>query len=58
MDHFDVLQAEIAAVGGAVVKTIGDAVMAVFRDPAVGLQAILSAQNKLSEPPAGQRRYA
>lgn len=55
MDHFDVLQAEIAAVGGAVVKTIGDAVMAVFRDPAVGLQAILSAQNKLSEPPAGQR---
>src|SRR5439155_12306842 len=30
MDHFDLLKTVIAAEGGAIVKTIGDAVMAVF----------------------------
>ena len=33
MDHFDVLKQAIADEGGAVVKTIGDAVMAVFSTP-------------------------
>ncbi len=55
MNHFDVLLAEIAAADGAVVKTIGDAVMAVFRDPAAALKAMLSAQEKLANPPEGER---
>lgn len=55
MNHFDVLQAEIVAANGAVVKTIGDAVMAVFRDPSAGLKAMLSAQRKLANPAGGER---
>lgn len=55
MDHFDVLRDAIAAEEGAVVKTIGDAVMAVFRRPVSGLRAILKAQDVLATPPPGQR---
>jgi class 3 adenylate cyclase len=55
MDHFDVLQAEIAAADGAIVKTIGDAVMAVFRDPAAALRAMLAAQKTLANPGEGKR---
>lgn len=49
MDHFEVLRAAIEEQEGAIVKTIGDAVMAVFRRPAAGLQAILQAQAALQE---------
>ena len=49
MDHFDVLRAAINAEGGAVVKTIGDAVMAVFRRPAPALRAMANAQSMLTE---------
>ncbi len=52
MDHFDVLRQSIAAEGGAMVKTMGDAVMAVFRRPAEALRAMLAAQNRLAAPPA------
>src|SRR5258706_12896868 len=38
--HFDLLEQAIAVEGGAVVKTMGDAVMAVFRQPADALRAI------------------
>lgn len=55
LDHFDVLRAAIAACDGSVVKTIGDAVMAVFPRPLSALQAILQAQRTLADPPAGQR---
>jgi class 3 adenylate cyclase len=37
--HFDALRPVIAAHGGAVVKTIGDAVMAVFPEPASAIRA-------------------
>jgi len=47
MNHFDVLRDAIAAENGSVVKTIGDAVMAVFPRPAGGLRAILEAQRQL-----------
>ncbi|MBI5080261.1 MAG: adenylate/guanylate cyclase domain-containing protein [Chloroflexi bacterium] len=47
MDHFDVLKQAIADEGGAIVKTIGDAVMAVFQRPAPALRAIFNAQKKL-----------
>lgn len=53
MSHFDVLKQSIAAEDGALVKTIGDAVMAVFRRPASALRAMLDAQQKLATPPDG-----
>ena len=44
--HFEILEQEIAGQGGAVVKTMGDAVMAVFRQP---LGALLAIQNAHAE---------
>jgi class 3 adenylate cyclase len=48
MEHFDVLRNIINDEGGAIVKTIGDAVMAVFRRPAPALRAMLAAQQALA----------
>jgi class 3 adenylate cyclase len=53
MNHFDVLKKVIAEADGALVKTIGDAVMAVFRRPVSALQAMLSAQEMLASPAPG-----
>jgi class 3 adenylate cyclase len=53
MNHFDVLKKVIAEEDGALVKTIGDAVMAVFRRPAAALRAMLSAQEMLAAPATG-----
>jgi adenylate cyclase len=53
MNHFDVLKKAIAERDGAVVKTIGDAVMAVFRRPSDGLFAMLEAQQLLANPVDG-----
>ena len=55
MNHFDVLKQAIAGEDGALVKTIGDAVMAVFRRPAAALRAMLEAQQKLAAPPNGMQ---
>jgi adenylate cyclase len=55
MNHFDVLRAAIAAEDGAIVKTIGDAVMAVFRRPVSALRAMFAAQAELAHPLPGQR---
>lgn len=46
--HFEVLEQAIAAEGGAVVKTMGDAVMAVFRQPVAALRAVKAAHTALS----------
>jgi class 3 adenylate cyclase len=57
MSHFDVLREAIMAEDGALVKTIGDAVMAVFRRPVGALHAFFRAQESLAalttggEPP-------
>jgi class 3 adenylate cyclase len=48
LDHFEVLREAIAEEDGAIVKTIGDAVMAVFRRPVSALRAILGAQLRLA----------
>jgi class 3 adenylate cyclase len=48
MDHFAVLRHAIDAEGGAIVKTIGDAVMAVFRRPISALRAMVAAQDELA----------
>jgi class 3 adenylate cyclase/ribosome-associated toxin RatA of RatAB toxin-antitoxin module len=53
MNHFDVLKGVIAEEDGALVKTIGDAVMAVFGRPASALRAMLKAQQILANPPDG-----
>lgn len=53
MNHFDVLKKSIAEHEGAVVKTIGDAVMAVFRCAADGVVAMLEAQRALAQPSDG-----
>jgi len=53
MSHFDILKEVIAAHDGALVKTIGDAVMAVFRQPSGALKAMLSVQQRLANPPDG-----
>lgn len=50
MDHFNILREHITAENGAIVKTIGDAVMAVFRDPAAALRAMRRAQLALRQP--------
>lgn len=55
MNHFDVLRDVIAEEEGALVKTIGDAVMAVFRQPASALRAMLHAQQRLANPPEGMQ---
>jgi class 3 adenylate cyclase len=53
MNHFDVLKQIIADEDGALVKTIGDAVMAVFRSPAAALRAMLIAQQRFAFPADG-----
>lgn len=52
MTHFDVLKEVIADEDGALVKTIGDAVMAVFRRPVSAVRAMLTAQELLASPGA------
>ncbi|WP_237150195.1 adenylate/guanylate cyclase domain-containing protein [Planococcus kocurii] len=47
-NHFDFLTGHIARNSGSVVKTIGDAVMAVFHKPEDGLKAALAIQKNLA----------
>lgn len=47
-DHFDVLEKSIAAEGGAIIKTMGDSIMAAFQHPVSALRAISNAQKILS----------
>jgi class 3 adenylate cyclase len=54
LNHFDVLRRAIAEEDGAVVKTIGDAVMAVFREPVRAVRAMLRAQHELANPQDGR----
>lgn len=48
-EHFRMLEDEIAAEGGAIVKTMGDSVMAAFRHPVAALRAVWKAQVKIME---------
>jgi class 3 adenylate cyclase len=52
-EHFDVLRNAIILENGVVVKTIGDAVMAVFDNPASGVRAIIRAAESLGAEPDG-----
>jgi class 3 adenylate cyclase len=53
MSHFDVVRKAIIEHDGAIVKTIGDAVMAVFRSASDGVLAMLDVQQALAEPADG-----
>ncbi|HEX6717181.1 MAG TPA: adenylate/guanylate cyclase domain-containing protein, partial [Pyrinomonadaceae bacterium] len=53
MNHFDVVRKAVIEHDGAIVKTIGDAVMAVFRSAADGLIAMLDVQRELAAPSDG-----
>jgi class 3 adenylate cyclase len=55
MEHFDILRRAVDDEEGAVVKTMGDAVMAVFRRPVSALRAFINAQKLLMAPPKGVR---
>ena len=48
-EHFEILENTIAAEGGAIVKTMGDAVMATFRQPISALKAVWKAQSIIAE---------
>jgi class 3 adenylate cyclase len=48
-EHFEILETSIALEGGAIVKTMGDSVMATFRHPIHGLRAVWNAQTKIAE---------
>jgi len=49
IDHFEILNQTVAEEDGAIVKTIGDSIMAVFCNPYQALRAYLKAQKILSE---------
>ncbi len=48
--HFAALRAGVLGAGGMVVKTIGDAVMAVFPEPAAAVRTALAALDEADPP--------
>jgi class 3 adenylate cyclase len=48
-EHFEILEEAIAEEGGGIVKTMGDAVMATFRNPVEALRAVWKAQTIIAE---------
>jgi class 3 adenylate cyclase len=57
MDHLDVLRAAVEDEGGAVVKAMGDAIMAVFGRPLAAVRAAQRAQRELATPANGGRPF-
>lgn len=55
LNHFDILRQVVDEEEGAIVKTIGDAIMGVFRRPVSALRAITKAQMLLADAPDGER---
>ena len=47
--HFDALEVVIRASGGAIVKTIGDAIMATFVEPVSGIRAAMQMAERLED---------
>ena len=50
LNHFDILKDAISKEGGSIVKTIGDAVMAVVQHPVSAVKAMIEAQYGQKEP--------
>ena len=53
-EHFAFLAGEVREHNGAIIKTIGDAVMAAFGEPADAVRAMLSIQNHIADFNASQ----
>ncbi|MCB9109737.1 MAG: adenylate/guanylate cyclase domain-containing protein [Anaerolineales bacterium] len=47
-EHFDILEQAVAKEDGSIVKTMGDAVMAAFRNPGSAVRAIWNVQSELA----------
>jgi len=47
-EHFDILEQAVAGEDGAVIKTMGDAVMAAFRKPVSAVRAVWNVQRELT----------
>jgi class 3 adenylate cyclase len=47
-EHFEILERAVAAEGGSIVKTMGDAIMAAFRSPENAIRAIWDVQKELT----------
>jgi class 3 adenylate cyclase len=54
LDHFEILRKAIVTEDGTVVKTIGDAIMAVFPRPVAALRSVLKAQDELATCGTGE----
>jgi len=50
LTHFEILKTAVANEGGSIVKTMGDAIMAVFPRPLAGVRAVLQAKRWLAHP--------
>lgn len=53
-EHFEILERAVDSEGGSIVKTMGDAIMAAFRNPSSAMRAIWNVQKELTsrgEPP-------
>ena len=48
-EHFEILERAVAAEGGSIVKTMGDAIMATFRSPVSAVRAIWTVQKQIAE---------
>jgi len=58
LGHFDTIRAAVSAEGGGIVKTMGDAVMAVFVHPEAALRAMSRAQAELSSSERARSPFA
>ena len=58
LNHFDTIKAAVSEEGGSIVKTMGDAVMAVFVHPAAALRAMKGAQGALSAAQKARSPFA
>jgi class 3 adenylate cyclase len=56
-EHLAVLRGVVAAENGAVVKTMGDAIMAIFPRPVLAVRAALRAHREAAAPPNGRRPF-
>jgi class 3 adenylate cyclase len=57
-EHLALLREVVGAEGGAVVKTMGDAIMAVFARPVFAVRAAMRAQREAASPASGRRPLA
>ncbi len=58
LSHFETVKAAISDGGGAIVKTMGDAVMATFAHPVAAVKAMRRAQGELAAPEKGRLPFA